>query len=104
MPDPLDTFRQEFYDALKEIYERLKAHEEEVNARIVEYRKTVNTAITLLSKELFDFQETDRRERVERQKRQDIKDAAIGCLLLAFLLTSCAILTLGAYLLAIGRL
>lgn len=94
MPDDLDQFREDFYAALKEIYERLKAHEAEVSARITEYRKTVNTAMNLLSKELFDFQETDRKERRERQKRQDVKDAAIGCLLAALLLTGCAILGL----------
>lgn len=105
MNDDLDKFREDFYAALKDIYERLKAHETEVKGSIVEYRKTVNAAISLLSKELFDFQETDRKEREKRQKRQDIKDMAIGLLGCALLLTGCAILAVVVYyMVAIGRL
>lgn len=94
MPDDLDKFKEEFYDALTQIYEKFKLHENEVKGSIIEYRKTVNAAISLLSKELFDFQENDRREREKRQKRQDVKDAIAGAIGCCLILTGCGMIAI----------
>jgi uncharacterized BrkB/YihY/UPF0761 family membrane protein len=107
MPDDLDNFKSEFYDALKDIYERLKAHEGEVGVKL----GAVTKAVTMLSQELFAFQkqrnelyETDRLDRAKRQKWQDIKDAVVGCFVGLVLLTGCGILAVLVYLLIQGRL
>lgn len=85
MSDPRndDDFRITYYEDLKQVYARIQAFEEKIESIIIEYRKTVNSAISLLSKEFIEFQQTQQEERTKRQKRNDIKDiiiAAIGCL------------------------
>lgn len=72
----------------------------QIESEIREYKRTVNTAITMLSEELIRFQNTERTERRERQRKTDIKDWAIlgfsGCLLLV--LVGVAVLLLMVYL------
>lgn len=79
----LGEFRQQFYAYVKETSEQWRATEEQIKAEIVEYKKTVNNAVSLLAKEILEFQTTNTAERKRRQKRTDIKDGiigAIGCL------------------------
>lgn len=79
----LDDLRQDFLDLVRR-YGELEA---QLRTEIAEYRKTVNTALGLLSKELLEFIDRDVAERRARQRRQDYKDLAlgsIGCLVVAF--------------------
>jgi hypothetical protein len=100
--DDKDWLRQDFLDLVSKFGEL----ERRLSSEIVEYKKTVNNAIGLLSKELFEFQskrETDRlhdeQERKSRQKRADIKDAVIVLFLLLTILSACSIIVLLVYLL-----
>lgn len=86
--DPRDAedFKQSVYAALGEVAEQFKTFREQLESEVREYKRTVNSAISLLSSELIEFQTTERKERKERQKRSDIKDGVVvvasGCLLL----------------------
>jgi hypothetical protein len=82
---------------LTRLYGDWRDWQEQVRGEITEYKKTVNNALSLLGQEALNFQdatrkrlEQDRTERLSRQKRADIKDAAVlgmtGCLVLFVLL------------------
>lgn len=78
-----DEVQNNHFKHLGEVYERMRSFEERIESIVSEYRKTVNSAISLLSKEFIEFQQTQQEERTRRQKRNDIKDmviAGIGCL------------------------
>ena len=100
--DQHDWLRQDFLDLVAKFGEL----ERRLSAEIVEYKKTVNTAIGLLSQELFEFQsrrETDRlhdeQERKTRQRRTDIKDVIIALIGILTLVIGCSIIVLLVYLL-----
>lgn len=81
--------------AIKEVYEQFH----QLRAEVTEYKKSVNNAFLILSKELLDFTEKDVAERRERQRRQDIKDVVIGCFLLLTVVVCCSIISVQVYLL-----
>lgn len=100
--DKSDWLRQDFLDLVAKFGQL----EQRWSSELVEYRKTVNTAITLLSQEQFEVQakyETNRladeQERRSRQKRADIKDAVIVLFLLLTLLIGCSMISTVIYLL-----
>lgn len=96
--EELNEFRERFYAALSEQYQKFNDFEIRITSEITEYRKTVNSALSILSREVLDFQDRDIKERKRRQRRQDIKDILIaivlicgtlvGCLVIAFLIYS----------------
>ena len=86
----LDDLREDFLELVK----KFGLLEDQLRVEIAEYRKTVNTALGLLSKELLDFIDRDVVERKARQKRQDIKDIAIGCIGILTLVIGCSIISL----------
>lgn len=95
----MEEFRQQFYAYVKETADQWRATQEQIQAEIVEHKKTINNAVSLLAKEFFDFQTKDIAERKLRQKRADIKDvciAAIGCLAV---LSACGVMAVLLYLL-----
>lgn len=102
--DDKDWIRQDFLD----LVEKFGEFERQVQGEITEYRKTVNNAIGLLSRELLDFIgryekeqkefiEKEQSERKARQKRQDIKDVILILLVLLTLLIGCSIIGLLIY-------
>lgn len=94
MSSDLESFKQSVLDAISAMHQRIDEH---ANA-IVEYRKSVNNAINLISEDL----RADKKERYKRQKRNDYRDIAIGCFFLLTLSASCSILSLMLYILWSG--
>ena len=102
--DDHSWLRQDFLDLVAKFGE----FERQVQGEITEYRKTVNNAIGLLSRELLDFigrYEKEQKEFIEkelserkaRQKRQDIKDALIVLFLFLTLVIGCSIIAALVY-------
>jgi len=89
----LDDMRESVLQAVKDVFDQFNALRQEVT----EYRRTVNNAIGLLSKEILDFTTHDIAERKKRQKRQDYKDLALGCFLLLTILSACSIIAALGY-------
>jgi len=86
----LDDLREDFLGLVRDFQE----HKERVEALIVEHRSTINRTLVLLYQEL----EVDRKSRIGRQKKQDIKDyVLIGCGVLT-LVVGCSIIAILAYL------
>ena len=102
----LDELREDFLGLIRDFGEhkdRLEAliaeYKKWSEALIIEHRATVNRTFMLLYQEL----EADRKSRISRQKKQDIKDyALIGCGVLT-LAAACSIIFLLAYLLIGNR-
>ena len=91
----LDELREDFLGLIREFQE----HKKFVEALIVEHRSTINRTLTLLYQEL----EADRKARIGRQKKQDIKDyMLIGCGVLT-LAAACSIISILAYLIIGNR-
>ena len=101
--DEINEFREQFYAMIKETYAKFNAFEEKVTGEITEYKKTVNTAITSLSKELFQYQEKEDKHRAKRQKVTDrihYGIIGIGCLVVG---TSCVLFLALLYLIWLLR-
>lgn len=99
--DDKDWLRQDFLDLVSKFGEL----ERRLSAEIAEYKKTVNTAIGMLSQESFEFQARRNQDRAEdtaerkaRQRRQDIKDVIIALIGLLTLFILCSIIALLVYL------
>ncbi len=91
----LDELREDFLSLIRDMHE----HKERVEALIVEHRSTINRTFVLLYQDL----EADRKARISRQKKQDIKDyVLIGCGVLT-LAAACSIITVLAYLIMSNR-
>lgn len=92
----LDELRADFLELVRDLHE----HKERMETLIVEHRATVNRTLVLLYQEL----ETDRKSRITRQKRQDIKDyVLIGCGVLT-LAIGCSIIGILTYLVLSSRI
>ena len=91
----LDELREDFLALIRDFQE----HKDRLEALIVEHRSTINRTFVLLYQDL----ETDRKARVSRQKKQDIKDyVLIGCGVLT-LAAACSIISILAYLIIGNR-
>jgi len=91
----LDELREDFLSLVREFQE----HKATIEALIVEHRSTVNRTFVLLYQEL----EADRKSRIGRQKKQDIKDyILIGCGVLT-LAVGCSIIGILSYLIMSSR-
>jgi hypothetical protein len=91
----LDELRADFLELMRKFHEL----EERIDKSIAEYRQTVNRTLILLSEDI----DRNRQLRLKRQKWQDYKDVAIGCLILLTLLTGCSIIGTLIYLITSGR-
>ena len=91
----LDELREDFLTLIRDFSE----HKDRLEALIVEHRSTVNRTFVLLYQEL----EADRKARIGRQKKQDVKDyALIGCGVLT-LVVGCSIIGILSYLILSNR-
>ena len=79
--------------ALRDLHEEWQQFKAQLSTEITEYRKTVNSALSILGQEAIKFQhDTEQRlvvdstQREQRQRRSDKKDLAVlvgmGCLIL----------------------
>jgi hypothetical protein len=92
----LEELREDFLSMVREFQD----HKATIEALIVEHRSTVNRTFVLLYQEL----EADRKSRISRQKKQDIKDyVLIGCGVLT-LAIGCSIIGILAYLILSSRI
>ncbi len=92
----LDELREDFLSLVRDFQE----HKAQLEALIVEHRSTVNRTFVLLYQEL----EADRKARISRQKKQDIKDyVLIGCGVLT-LAIGCSIIGILSYLILSSRI
>ena len=91
----LDELHEDFLGLIRDFQE----HKDRIEALIVEHRSTINRTFVLMYQDL----ESDRKARIGRQKKQDIKDyALIGCGVLT-LAAACSIIAVLAYLIMSNR-
>lgn len=89
----IEHLRDMLVKVVQELHERFN----ELRVEVGEYKKTVNTAIMLLSREMLEFQDQDRVARVKRQRRQDIKDIVVGVIGCFVILIGCGMISILLY-------
>lgn len=75
--DTLKDYHESFKTFEKSVVEKLALSEERTSTEIREYKRTVNSAIGALSKELLDFQDKDSKDRSIHRKINYVKDGLV---------------------------